>query len=84
MYNLHVENKKTRTKQNDYKKWQKQLIVEKKSIQFTNETSTETSYRPQFGFRQAEKKTTKKTYFSPQSQDFKKEKQRNPLKRAVI
>lgn len=94
MYNLHVKNKKTKEK-----KKQKQIIKMANSfcsswkiVQFTNESSTETFYTPQFGFRQAEKNKTKQqkkhiSYHKVKNHDvktFKKEKQRNPLKREVI
>lgn len=67
-------------KQNLITKNGKQLVfIMIKSIQFTNETSTKkqnkkTLYRPQFGFRQAEKKNS---HHKVKNHDFKTSKKRN-------
>ena len=57
MYNLHVENKKTKKKKKLItKKWQTAFCPHEKVYNLQMKTSTKTLYRPQFGFRQAKKK----------------------------
>lgn len=77
MYNLHVENKKTKKKKKkpDYKKWQTPFVHHEKVYNLQMKTSTKTLYRPQFGFRQAERKKKKSeniiSHHKVKNRDFK-------------
>lgn len=92
MYNLHLENKKTKKKQKKNNlittKWQTAFVHHEKVYNLQMKTSTKTLYRPQFGFSASRKTKNRKTLFlttkSKTMTSKKKGKQRNPLKRAVI
>lgn len=62
MYNLHVENKKTKKKKLITKKWQTAFCPREKSIQFTNENMNKNIIQTTVWFRQAVKKKNLKHY----------------------
>lgn len=88
---LKIKRQKRKKKKPDYKKWQTPFVHHEKVYNLQMKTSTKTLYRPQFGFRQAErkKKNLKTLFLTTKSKTVtsrlqKKEKQRNPLKRTII